>query len=64
MQQQQQAWDVWATTAGHPQPPDLDQLLDWLAEGGCEARCECFVEPDGVCPMHNQPSWLIVLGMI
>lgn len=43
--------------------PSLDQLDEWMAEGGCEATDGCWVEPDGVCE-HGKPSWLIVLGMI
>jgi hypothetical protein len=46
-------------------PPDLDTLIEWEAEGGCEAACPegCWVEPDGYCP-HGKPSWLIVMGLI
>jgi hypothetical protein len=46
-------------------PPDLDTLIEWMDEGGCEADCPhgCWVEPDGTCP-HGHPSWLIILGMI
>jgi hypothetical protein len=46
-------------------PPDLETLIEWEAEGGCQAACPegCWVEPDGVCP-HGNPSWLIVLGLI
>ena len=43
--------------------PSLEQLIEWEAEGGCEATDGCWVEPDGTCP-HEKPSWLIVLGMI
>ncbi|MBN1218757.1 MAG: hypothetical protein JXM69_07510 [Anaerolineae bacterium] len=46
-------------------PPDLETLMEWEAEGGCEAACphHCWVEPDGVC-QHGQPSWLLKLGLI
>ena len=43
--------------------PSIDQLEDWMAEGGCEATDGCWVEPDGKCP-HGCLSWLIVMGMI
>jgi len=45
--------------------PDLRTLVEWEAEGGCEAAClhGCWVEPDGVCP-HGKPSWLLKLGLI
>jgi hypothetical protein len=43
--------------------PTLEQLMDWEAEGYCEATDGCRVEPDGVCE-HGFPSWLIVLGLI
>jgi hypothetical protein len=45
------------------QTPDLETLMEWEAEGGCEAVDGCWVEPDGVCP-HGSPSWLLVLGLI
>jgi len=45
--------------------PDIETLMGWEAEGGCEAACPygCRVEPDGVCP-HGNPSWLLKLGFI
>ena len=48
-----------------PEPPDISMLMEWEAEGGCEAACPygCWVEPDGRCP-HGHPSWLIVMGLI
>ena len=48
-----------------PKPPDMDTLMEWEAEGGCEAACPygCWVEPDGTCP-HGHPSWLIVMGLV
>lgn len=51
-----------------PQPtgetPDLEDLQEWLDEGGCMATDgECWVEPDGVCK-HGYPSWLLWLGLV
>lgn len=43
--------------------PNVETLLQWEAEGGCEAIDGCWVETDGTCP-HGCPSWLIVLGLI
>jgi hypothetical protein len=45
--------------------PDIETLIAWEAEGGCEAACphHCWVEPDGVCP-HGNASWLRKLGLI
>ncbi len=43
--------------------PTLEDLQEWLADGGAEATDGCWVEPDGTCP-HGKPSWLIVFGMI
>lgn len=47
------------------EPPDIETLMEWEAEGGCEAACPygCWVEPDGTCP-HGNPSWLLRLGLI
>lgn len=42
--------------------PDLDQLEEWAADGGCEATDGCWVEVDGTCP-HGRQSWLLVLGL-
>lgn len=46
-------------------PPDVETLIEWEAEGGCEAACphHCWVEPDGTCP-HGNPSWLRRLGLV
>ena len=46
-------------------PPDIETLIAWEDEGGCEAACPyaCWVEPDGTCE-HGKPSWLIVMGLI
>lgn len=45
------------------EPPDIETLLQWEAEGGCEATDGCWCEPDGTCP-HGHPSWLLELGLI
>jgi hypothetical protein len=65
------ATEVAPSHAGEPSAelkldvPDLETLMEWEAEGGCEAVCphHCWVEPDGVCP-HGNPSWLLKLGLI
>ena len=46
-------------------PPDVETLIEWEFEGGCEAACphRCWVEPDGTCT-HGNPSWLLRLGLI
>ena len=43
--------------------PSIEQLEEWMNEGGCEATDGCWVEPDGVCP-HGCKSWLLEMGMI
>ena len=43
--------------------PDIEELMEWSEEGGCEATDGCWVEPDGVCE-HGCKSWLLVMGMI
>jgi hypothetical protein len=44
--------------------PSLEELQRQVEEeGGCEATDGCFVEPDGYCE-HQQPSWLLALGLI
>ena len=45
------------------QEPDLQTLVEWEADGICEATDGCVVEPDGVCP-HGCKSWLLELGLI
>jgi hypothetical protein len=47
------------------EPPDIETLMAWEAEGGCEAACphQCWVEPDGTCTHGNQ-SWLLRMGLI
>lgn len=48
-----------------PTPPRIETLMEWEAEGGCEAACpeHCWVEPDGTCE-HGHPSWLLKMGLI
>jgi len=48
----------WLLTA-----PDLDELEEWMSDGGCEAIDGCWVEPDGTCE-HGCESWLLVMGLI
>lgn len=43
--------------------PTIEDLVDWMAEGGCQTPDGCWVEMDGHCS-HGQPSWMLVLGMI
>jgi len=43
--------------------PDIDTLMEWSEEGGCEATDGCWVEPDGSCP-HGHVAWMIFLRMI
>ena len=45
------------------QAPDLETLMAWESEGGCEATDGCWTDPDGVCP-HGHQSWLLELGLI
>jgi hypothetical protein len=51
----------------HPEPtqhePEVDELMSWEQDGGCEATDGCWVEPDGVC-IHRHQSWLLHLGYI
>ena len=46
-----------------PEPPDIETLMEWEAQGGCEATDGCWVEPDGTCT-HGRRSWLLELGLI
>lgn len=50
-------------SANHLTYPDVDELEDWLGEGGCESLDGCWVEPDGHCE-HGYPSWLLFLALI
>lgn len=43
--------------------PEMELLMEWAEEGGCEATDGCWVETDGECK-HGHPSWLSYLGMI
>ena len=53
------------TPGQRDESPDLETLMQWEMEGGCEAACPhgCWVEPDGSC-RHGNPSWLLKLGFI
>ena len=46
--------------------PDIETLIRWDWDGGCETVCEHanWVEPDGYCHQCGAPSWLIYMGMI
>ena len=50
---------------GRVKSPDIELLMEWEAQGGCEAVCpyHCWVEPDGICP-HGGRSWFLFLGLI
>lgn len=60
-------WAVEAVSEAEPlemfEQPDLETLIEWFEEGGCEALDGCWVESDGRCP-HGHPSWFLHLGMI
>ena len=43
--------------------PDIEQLMEWDSDGGCEATDGCWVEPNGKCE-HGHDSWLRYMGMI
>jgi hypothetical protein len=43
--------------------PVLKTLMEWEAEGGCEAIDGCWIELGGRCE-HGCPSWLLVMGQI
>jgi hypothetical protein len=43
--------------------PSIEQLEEWMDEGGCEAVDGCWVEPDGQCE-HGSISWMLKLGLI
>jgi len=45
------------------QQPTLEELEEWMEEGGCEATDGCWVEPDGICP-HGCRAWLLEFGLI
>ena len=53
--------------ATQPEPtttaPDVETLIAWKHDGGCEATDGCWVEPDGVCE-HGHRSWLLEMGLI
>ena len=43
--------------------PSIEQLEEWMNEGGCEATDGCWVEPDGTCE-HGCKSWALEMGLI
>lgn len=43
--------------------PDVETLMAWVDDGGCEATDGCWVEPDGTCE-HGHRSWMVFLGYI
>jgi hypothetical protein len=43
--------------------PDIEEIEEWMNDGGCEATDGCWVEPDGTCE-HGKKSWALVLGLI
>jgi hypothetical protein len=43
--------------------PSIEQMEQWMSEGGCEATNGYWVEPDGTGP-HGKPSWQLHLGPI
>jgi|BarGraNGADG00212_1021973.scaffolds.fasta_scaffold48325_1 hypothetical protein len=43
--------------------PSIEDLENWMVDGGCETPDGCWVEPDGHCP-HGQSSRVVVLGPI
>jgi hypothetical protein len=42
-------------------PPDVDTLVDWLADGVCRCPDECLVSPEGWC-QHGLASWHLILA--
>ena len=56
-------WDQMLQLLESEDTPSLDDIMEWEADGGCEATDGCWVESDGRCS-HGKPSWLIKLGMI
>jgi hypothetical protein len=43
--------------------PEAAKLLEWEAEGRCQATDGCWVAQEGICP-HGYPSWALWLGML
>lgn len=43
--------------------PSTKTLEKWEHQGYCKTPCGCKTEPDGYC-QHNNPSWLLILGVI
>ena len=43
--------------------PDVDELLDWMSDGGCETPSGEWVEADG-WDSEGNPSWMLIYGLI
>ena len=43
--------------------PTMEQLMEWMSDGVCEATDGCLVEPDGHCE-HGRESWMLAMGLI
>jgi hypothetical protein len=43
--------------------PEIEDLMEWMDEGGCPATDGCWVEHDGTCE-HGCQSWFLVLGLV
>jgi len=51
---------------GEVYTPTIEDLEEWMDEGGCETACvhAVWVEPDGHCPECGAGSWLLTMGLI
>lgn len=54
---------LWGVDPWPDEAPPLEQLMQWEADGGCEALDGCWIETDGHCS-HGEPSWMLALGLI
>ena len=43
--------------------PTIEQLSEWMDDGGCKTPDGCWVEADGTCE-HGQESWMLIMGLI
>jgi hypothetical protein len=43
--------------------PDVELLMEWSEEGGCETPSGEWVEPDGR-DEYGCPSWMLIAGLI
>ncbi len=43
--------------------PSMEQIEEWMSDGGCEATDGCWVEADGTCE-HGHQSWMLKLGLV